>query len=126
MPVSRNCGIQRIGRGYTFRVCIVFAKACEGCQTMSLPSVEMLESRHNFPCPFIFKVIGAAEENFIARVISEVRHELNMEIDPHYTMRSTKNGAHIAITLEPECESAQQVLAIYSRLSGMDGVVMLL
>lgn len=96
------------------------------CLAMSLPSVEMLESRHSFPGPFIFKVIGSAEENFLARVVSAVRHELNMETDPQYSMRSTKTGAHIAITLEPECESAQQVLAVYSRLSGMDGVVMLL
>jgi len=93
---------------------------------MSLPSVEILESLHSFPGPFTFKVIGSAEDNFLARVISAVRHELSVETDPQYSMRSTKNGAHIAITLEPECESAQQVLAIYSRLSGMNGVVMLL
>jgi uncharacterized protein len=93
---------------------------------MSLPSVEILESRHSFPGPFLFKVIGSAEDNFLARVISAVRNELNMETDPVYSMRSTKTGDHIAITLEPECASAQQVLAIYSRLSGMNGVVMLL
>ncbi|MCH2201418.1 MAG: DUF493 domain-containing protein [Fuerstiella sp.] len=93
---------------------------------MSLPSVQLLESRHNFPCTYTFKVIGSVDDNFLARVIAAVRDELKMELDPVYTMRSTRNGGHIAITLEPNCESPQQVLAIYSRLTGMDGVVMLL
>ncbi len=93
---------------------------------MSLPSVELLMSRHRFPCRYMFKVIGAADDRFLARVVAAVRDELCLEADPEYTMRSTRSGHHIAITLEPECESPQKVLAIYSRLSGMDGVVMLL
>ena len=93
---------------------------------MSLPSVEILEARHNFPCAYTFKVIGSTDDNFLARVIAAVRDELQMDIDPDYSMRSTKTGAHIAITLEPECKSPQQVLAVYSRLSGMNGIVMLL
>jgi hypothetical protein len=32
----------------------------------------------------------------------------------------------VAVTIEPMCESSQQVLAIYGRLSGLDGLVMLL
>jgi putative lipoic acid-binding regulatory protein len=93
---------------------------------VQLPSVELLESRHQFPCSFTFKVIGTAADNFTARVVSHVRDELGMEQDPPYSLRSTKGGKHVAISLEPHCESAQQVLAIYSRLSGMDGLVMLL
>lgn len=93
---------------------------------MSLPSLELLEARHNFPCVYTFKVIGKADGGFTSRIVSCVRDELNMEVDPQYSLRSTKNGNHVAITIEPECESAQKVLAIYSRLMGMDGVVMLL
>lgn len=93
---------------------------------MSFPSVELLEARHEFPCQYTFKVIGVAGENFTGRIVSCVRDELGMEVDPPFTFRTTKNGKHISITLEPECESPQKVLAIYSRLSGMEGVVMLL
>ncbi len=93
---------------------------------MSLPSVELLESRHSFPCAYTFKVIGVAEDNFTGRVIAHVRDELRMEIDPPFSLRSTKKGTHVSITIEPECESPQQVLAIYSRLMGMDGLFMLL
>ena len=93
---------------------------------MSLPSVELLESRHTFPCRYTFKVIGSAEDNFAARVVSAVRDELRLDVDPSYSFRQTKSGNHIAVTLEPDCETAQQVLAVYSRLTGMDGLVMLL
>ena len=93
---------------------------------MTLPSVEMLESGHTFPGPYAFKVIGVAEGNFTGRVVASVRDELGLDLDPPYTLRTTKTGKHIAITLEPECESPQKVLAIYSRLMGMDGIVMLL
>ena len=75
---------------------------------------------------YTFKIIGAAEGNFTGRVVAAVRDELRMEIDPPYTFRETKKGNHVAVTLEPDCESAQQVIAIYSRLTGMDGIVMLL
>lgn len=93
---------------------------------MSLPSVEILEANHSFPCRYTFKVIGTADGNFTGRVISSVRDELQLETDPPFSLRTTKNGNHVAITLEPECQTPQQVIAIYSRLTGMDGIVMLL
>ena len=93
---------------------------------MNLPSIELLESRHTFPGTYTFKVIGDASENFTARVISHVRDELGIDEDPPYSLRTAKGGKHVAITIEPTCNSAQQVLAIYSRLMGMDGMVMLL
>lgn len=93
---------------------------------VQLPSVELLESRHAFPCHFTFKVIGAAQDNFTARVVACVRDELRMEIDPPFTIKNTEHGRHVSVTIEPMCETVQQVLAIYSRLSGMDGLVMLL
>jgi uncharacterized protein len=93
---------------------------------MSLPSVEVLEAHHSFPGPYMFKVIGVADGRFTGRVIAQVRDELGLDQDPPYTLRKTPKGNHVAITLEPECESPQQVLAIYSRLMGMEGMVMLL
>jgi putative lipoic acid-binding regulatory protein len=91
-----------------------------------LPSVELLESRHSFPCHYTFKVIGVTSDNFTARVIAAVRDELRLDCDPPFSLRQTRTGNHISVTLEPECQSSQQVLAIYSRLTGMDGLIMLL
>ena len=83
-------------------------------------------ARHTFPGPFTFKVIGRTDGNFTARVVAEVRNELQLEIDTPYRFSSARNGAHVSVTLDPECDSPQQVLAIYSRLMGLDGVIMLL
>lgn len=93
---------------------------------INLPSVQLLESRHTFPCSYTFKVIGTAADNFTARVVSIVRDEMQIELDPPYSFRAAQNGLHIAVTIEPFCQSSQQVLAIYSRLSGIDGLVMML
>jgi putative lipoic acid-binding regulatory protein len=93
---------------------------------VNLPSTELLESHHSFPCAWTFKVIGYADANFTARVVWSVREELGMEVDPPYSLRSTAQGRHVAVTLEPVCQSSQQVLAVYTRLSGLDGLVMLL
>jgi putative lipoic acid-binding regulatory protein len=93
---------------------------------INLPSVELLEMRHSFPCAYTFKVIGYADDNFTARVVASVRDELQIESDPPFSLRNTPHGRHVAVTLEPLCESPRQVLAIYSRLSGIDGLVMLL
>lgn len=93
---------------------------------LQLPSAELIESRHNFPCAYVFKVIGFTDANFTARVVSCVRDELRLETDPPFSLRNTTAGRHVAVTIEPTCESVQQVLAIYSRLGGLDGLVMLL
>lgn len=93
---------------------------------LNLPSVQLLEARHVFPCRYTFKVIGVAADNFTARVVALVRDEMQLEEDPPYSFRATRNGVHIAVTLEPHCQSSQQVLAIYSRLTGINGLVLLL
>lgn len=72
------------------------------------------------------KAIGSAEDNFTARVIFAARDELQLECDPPFRIQSTKGGRHVSITLEPEFESPQQVLALYSRLSQITGLIMLL
>jgi putative lipoic acid-binding regulatory protein len=91
----------------------------------SLPTVEVLEKAHAFPGPYEFKVIGKAEPGFVARVVALVREELHLEIDPPYRVREAVGGRHLSVTLEPTIQSAQQVLAVYRRLGGLDGLVML-
>jgi len=91
----------------------------------SLPTVELLEKMHEFPCPYLFKIIGKADPEFLARVIAVVREELAVESDPPFRVREAVGGRHVSITLEPVVRSAHQVLAIYRRLGVLDGVVMM-
>ena len=90
------------------------------------PPLDLLESSHTFPGPYMFKVIGKAEGGFLARTIAAVREELDQETDPPFKVRESKGGRHIAVTLEPHVQSAGQVLAVYRRLRVMVGLVMLL
>jgi putative lipoic acid-binding regulatory protein len=90
------------------------------------PSIELLESTHHFPGPYMFKVIGKAEDGFVARVVAAVRDELHEDADPPYRLRQATGGRHVSITLEPHVRTAHQVLAIYGRIRQTSGIVLLL
>jgi putative lipoic acid-binding regulatory protein len=92
----------------------------------ALPSIELLESTHDFPGPYMFKVIGKAENAFVARVVAAVREELEGAADPPFHVRQAAGGRHISVTLEPHVRTAYQVLAVYQRLRNTVGLVLLL
>jgi uncharacterized protein len=89
------------------------------------PTIALLESTHTFPGPYIFKVIGKTDVGFVARTVAAVREALGDAEDPPYRVRESVGGRHIAVTLEPEVQTARQVLAVYRRLSHTVGLVML-
>lgn len=88
----------------------------------NLPTVELLDSTHEFPGPYLFKVIGRWEQGFVARAVAAVRDELGGEVDPPYRVRETAGGRHIAVSLEPQVQSAWEVLAVYQRLGDLPGL----
>jgi len=90
-----------------------------------MPAIELLEATHTFPGTYMFKVIGRAENGFAARVVAAVRDELTDATDPPYRVRETHGGRHVAVTLEPTVQTAQQVLAVYQRIQQIVGLVML-
>ncbi len=89
-------------------------------------AIELLENTHHFPCPYMFKVIGRAENGFVGRVVAAVREALDGPVDPPYHVRETAGGRHVAVTLEPTVQTVDQVLAVYRRIRNMSGLVMLL
>jgi putative lipoic acid-binding regulatory protein len=91
-----------------------------------LPAIELLESTHNFPCQYTFKVIGLAEENFVGRVLQAVRRVLPADAEPSFSSRHTAGGKHVSVTIEPLLETAADVLAVYRELSEVQGTVLFL
>jgi putative lipoic acid-binding regulatory protein len=89
-----------------------------------LPSVELIESTHYFPGPYMFKVIGRVDDGFVARVVAAVREELAIEADPPYRLQQTASGRHVSVTIEPTVETGHQVLAVYRRIRTTAGLVM--
>jgi putative lipoic acid-binding regulatory protein len=86
------------------------------------PSVELLESTHSFPGDYKIKAIGAAEDDFESRIIEAVCAHLPARSDLDYSIRSTPGGRHIAITLDMNVQSAEQVRAIYAELQEVKGL----
>jgi hypothetical protein len=91
----------------------------------NLPAIELLEATHTFPGTYMFKVIGRAENDFVARVVAAVREELAEPADPPYSVRATLGGRHVAVTLQPTVQTAHQVLAVYRRVQQLVGLVLL-
>jgi putative lipoic acid-binding regulatory protein len=88
-------------------------------------AIELLEANHTFPGPYLFKVIGRQESGFVARVVAAVRDEMAEQTDPPYTVRETAGGRHVSVSLEPVMQTAEQVLAVYRRISTITGLVIL-
>jgi putative lipoic acid-binding regulatory protein len=91
-----------------------------------LPSIDLLESTHQFPGPYLFKVIGRQENGFVARTVAAVRQELASPVDPPYRVRESVGGRHVAVSLEAQVLSAHEVLAVYRRIKKMTGLVLFL
>lgn len=90
------------------------------------PSVELLESVHQFPGTYQIKVIGAAQNDFVDRVLAAVSEELPAASDLDHTVRNTRAGRHVALTLEISVQTPEQVRSIYQRLQELDGITLLL
>jgi putative lipoic acid-binding regulatory protein len=91
-----------------------------------LPSIELLEDTHQFPGPYMFKVIGRVENGFAARVVAAIRDELEHPQDPPHRMRHASGGRHVSVTIVPTVQTAMQVLAVYRRVRKMAGLVMIM
>ena len=92
----------------------------------NLPSIEVLESTHDFPTSYTFKVIGLAADGFVERVLSSVQSEFEEAGDISHRTKETSGGKHVSVTIEPTVHSAKQVLAVYTKLHELDGLVLLL
>jgi putative lipoic acid-binding regulatory protein len=92
---------------------------------MSMPSVELLESTHTFPCSYTFKAIGPNEQSFVdASRACAVLVAGEARVEVRYRVSSA--GNHGSVTLEVHVEAAAQVHAIYNGLLGVPGVRMVL
>jgi uncharacterized protein len=90
-----------------------------------LPATELLDATHRFPCKYMIKAIGVPDDDFLGRVVAAVRLGAQYEFDPPYSVKETRGGRHISVTLEPVVDSAEQVLEIYRCVKVTAGLVML-
>ena len=89
------------------------------------PSVELLESTHAFPGRYTIKAIGSADDDFEQRVVAAVSAHLAAPSDLDYSVRATKGGRHVAVTLDMNVQTAEQVRSIYSEIHDVRGLNLL-
>jgi len=88
--------------------------------------MNLLEEAHEFPCVFTMKVVGKTENEFVERVLKVIAEYAGQGTEFEFFTRSTSGGRHVAVTVSPELESAQQVTSLYAELRQLDGIVMLM
>jgi uncharacterized protein len=86
---------------------------------------ETLESEHDFPGPFSFKVIGPNEPAFASRVYAAFE-AVCPDADPAWSRRESAKGRHVSITVDAVVESVDVVLEVYERFRKVEGVKLVL
>ncbi|MBI4800497.1 MAG: DUF493 domain-containing protein [Desulfarculus sp.] len=102
------------------------ACGCQGAR-QDQDARELLERYHQFPCEYMFKVIGFAGPDFMAAARRAAESVLGALADPQAQVRCrpSSGGRYLSVTLEVPVAGANQVLAIYSALKQVRGVVVL-
>lgn len=89
-------------------------------------ALDLLNATHDFPTAVMLKVIGRNENGFTQQVLSAVQLCLELEAVPPHQTREAAGGRHVAVTLEPWFETAEQVLDAYASVREIEEVVLLL
>ncbi len=94
--------------------------------TNNIPSIELLESVHPFPGVYQIRAIGSTAGDFETRVVEAVADELATPSELTHSLRYTRGGRHVSVTMEITVQNAEQVRAIYARIHDVDGLQLLL
>lgn len=89
-------------------------------------ALRMLEEHHDFPCVYMFKIIGYNSGDFA----QEVRRAAEAVLGPitgegELRSRPSARGKYLAVTIDTGVASSAQVLEVYSALKALEGLVML-
>ena len=77
--------------------------------------IEALNEAHEFPCRYVFKVIGPNDSEFTEGAVAVVRAALPNQ-EPELSRRETKSGGSQSVTLVVEATSAEVVASIHEAL----------
>jgi uncharacterized protein len=84
--------------------------------------MDKLNAVHDFPCSYIFKVIGENSSEFMARVVQAVVQVVGDPAELSMQTRESSGGKHLSVTLSVTVEDARSVVAIYDLLAVVKGV----
>ena len=84
-------------------------------------AIELLESNHEFPGPFQFRVVvrPADRTSTVSAMSASVGDATVLDIEE----RASRNGTYIALHVRMQLERAEQVLDVYEVLGQLPGVL---
>lgn len=85
-------------------------------------SLRMLNDAHQFPGPYMFKIIGANTPEFVAQIIQAVVVVMGPMAQPNVSIRESAKGRHQAVTLSVGVKDAETVLDLYAAFRCVSGV----
>ena len=88
--------------------------------------MQLIEDTHDFPGPYMLKVIGRTDGTFEADVLAVTRDVLKLAGEPTHSKKNTPNGKHISLTLDVVVESVEQLEQLFTRIKEVDDVVMMI
>ena len=86
---------------------------------------EKLESAHEFPCDYTFKLFGPNEQTFADAAQAVVQKRLP-GVTPEVSARVGSKSGHQCLTMVLPVADAQQVIDLYADFHKIDGLKMLM
>ena len=83
--------------------------------------LDKLRQVHDFPGPYMFKVIGPNDAEFLATAVQSVINAIGPGADPDVVTRESSGGKHVSITMTVDVASAEVVLDVYDLLRTLEG-----
>lgn len=79
-----------------------------------------------FPCDFPLKIMGRAAPDFDALVVAIVLRHVGSVREGAVSVRESRGGNYLAVTVTVQAESQDQLDALYRELSGHERILMVL
>ena len=84
--------------------------------------LERLNSVHDFPCEFVFKVIGTNTPEFVSSVVQSTLIVLGKDANIDLTTRESSQGNHTSVTMVINVNDAESVVHVFRMLQSVEGV----
>ena len=83
-----------------------------------------VETGFDFPCGYAIKALGMAEQDFAELVVEVVTRHCQKVRKAEISLRPSRNGKYVSVTVPIEADSLTQLDAIYAELTAHDKVIM--
>lgn len=88
--------------------------------------LERLNDVHSFPGTYVFKVIGANNDEFVSKIVQACINVLGPDSNPDVSLRESSGKKHVSVTLSVMVPDAETVLRVYDVLGDVEEIKFIL